>query len=66
MVTHICSKSTLWINRVRLPILLVVSWTGKQNESLCGRTFGSERHRYAMACPDELGADPLAVGGINN
>ena len=31
VVTHI---SRLWINRVRLPILLVVSWTGKNNISL--------------------------------
>ena len=28
MVTHI---ARVWINRVRLPILLVVSWTGKMN-----------------------------------
>ena len=27
-------KSRVWINRVRLPILLVVSWTGKMNISL--------------------------------
>ena len=31
MVTHIAS---VWINRVRLPILHVVSWTGKMNISL--------------------------------
>ena len=31
MVTHI---ARVWINRVRLPILLVVSWTGKNNISL--------------------------------
>ena len=31
MVTHI---ARVWINRVRLPILLVVSWTGKINISL--------------------------------
>ena len=31
MVTHI---ARVWINRVRLPILLVVSWTGKVNISL--------------------------------
>ena len=31
MVTHI---ARVWINRVRLPILLVVSWTGKMNISL--------------------------------
>ena len=28
MVTHI---ARVWIKRVRLPILLVVSWTGKMN-----------------------------------
>ena len=31
MVTHI---ARVWINRVRLPILNVVSWTGKLNVSL--------------------------------
>ena len=31
MVTYI---ARVWINRVRLPILLVVSWTGKVNISL--------------------------------
>ena len=31
MVTHL---ARVWINRVRLPILLVVSWTGKTNISL--------------------------------
>ena len=31
MVTHI---ARVWINRVRLPILHVVSWTGKMNISL--------------------------------
>ena len=31
MVTHV---ARVWINRVRLPILLVVSWTGKMNISL--------------------------------
>ena len=31
MVTHI---ARVWINRVRLPILLVVSWTGKIDISL--------------------------------
>ena len=30
-VTH---TARIWINRVRLPILLVVSWTGKTNISL--------------------------------
>ena len=33
MVTRI---ARVWINRVRLPILLVVSWTGKMNISLSG------------------------------
>ena len=32
MVTHIAIR--VWINRVRLPILHVVSWTGKMNISL--------------------------------
>ena len=31
MVTHI---ARVWINRVRLPVLLVVSWAGKMNISL--------------------------------
>ena len=31
MVTHI---ARVWINRVRLPVLHVVSWTGKMNISL--------------------------------
>ena len=31
MVTHI---ARVWTNRVRLPILLVVSWTGEMNISL--------------------------------
>ena len=31
MVTH---TARVWINRVRLPILLVVSWAGKMNISL--------------------------------
>ena len=30
-VTH---KARIWINRVRLPILLVVGWTGKMNISM--------------------------------
>ena len=28
--------------------------------SLCRRTLGSERHRYAVAWPDKLGTDPIA------
>ena len=30
----VITYSRVWINRVRLPILLVVSWTGKMNISL--------------------------------
>ena len=30
-----------------------------------GRTLGSERHRYAIARPDELGTDPMAYGNLN-
>ena len=37
MVTHIFI-AIVWINRVRLPILLVVSWTGKMNISLSAFT----------------------------
>ena len=37
MVTHI---ARVWINRVRLPVLHVVSWTGKMNISLS--TFAPE------------------------
>ena len=33
--------------------------------ALCRRTLGSERHRYAIAWPDELGADPIAYGNLN-
>ena len=35
--TYVCMVTRIgrvWINRVRLPILLVVSWTGKNNVSL--------------------------------
>ena len=33
---------------------------------LCRRTLGgSESHWYAMAWPDKLGTDPMAVGGIS-
>ena len=28
--------------------------------------IGSERHRYAIACPDKLGTDLTAYGGLNN
>ena len=31
---RICTVARVWINRIRLPILLVVSWTGKMNISL--------------------------------
>ena len=27
--------------------------------------LGRERHRYAMACPDKLGTDLMAVEGAN-
>ena len=38
-VCMVITYSRVWINRVRLPILLVVSWTGKMNISLsCPRT----------------------------
>ena len=33
-VCMVITYSRVWINRVRLPILLVVSWTGKMNVSL--------------------------------
>ena len=33
--------------------------------ALCRRTLGSERHRYAIARPDKLGTDSIAVGGIH-
>ena len=33
-VCMVITYSRVWINRVRLPILLVVSWTGKMNISL--------------------------------
>ena len=33
--------------------------------ALCRRTLGSERHRYAIAWPDKLGNDPMAVDGID-
>ena len=29
----------------------------------CRRTLGSERHRYAIARPHNLGTDPMAYGG---
>ena len=29
----------------------------------CQRTFGSERHQYAITCPDRLGSGPMAYGG---
>ena len=32
--------------------------------ALCWRALGSERHRYALAWPDELGTDPMAYGGF--
>ena len=34
---------------------------------LCRRTFGSDRHRYAIIAlgPDKLGTDPMAYGGLN-
>ena len=31
----------------------------------CRRTLGSERHQYAVACPDRLGSDPIAYGGLS-
>ena len=34
MYGHTYNKKSLWINRVKLPILNVVSWTGKMNISL--------------------------------
>ena len=30
----------------------------------CRRICGSERHQYAIACPDGLGSDPMAYGGL--
>ena len=33
-VCMVITYSRVWINRVRLPILLVVSWTGKMNNTL--------------------------------
>ena len=33
--------------------------------ALCGRTFGRERHRYAIAWPDKLGINPIAVDGMD-
>ena len=30
-----------------------------------GLLLGSERHRYAIARPDEFGTEPMAYGGLN-
>ena len=32
---------------------------------MCRRTLGSERHRYAIARPDKLGTDLMALSGLN-
>ena len=50
MVTHI---ARVWINRVRLPVLLVVSSTGKMNISLSA--FGPEK----MVSRDGFGSRPV-------
>ena len=34
--------------------------------TLCRRTLGSERHRYAIAWLDKLGTDPMVYGGFIN
>ena len=49
MVTHI---ARVWSNRVRLPILHVVSWTGKMNISLS--PFAPEN----LASRDGFGSPP--------
>ena len=53
IVTHI---ARLWINRVRLPILHAVSWTGKKNISLSA--FAPEnlvsRDRFGNPVPRQL------------
>ena len=56
MVTHIIAR--VWINRVRLPFLLLVSWTGKLNislsafapENLVSRDGCRSKSRPASAC----------------
>ena len=50
MVTHI---ARVWIDRVRLPILLVISWTGKMNISLSA--FAPEN----LVSRDGFGSTPV-------
>ena len=42
---------------------LVTRTTLRTILALCQRTLGSERHRYAIACPDKLWTDPMVCGG---
>ena len=56
-VCMVVTYSRVWINRVRLPILLVVSWTGKMNISLSafapensGLARRVRQSRLASAC----------------
>ena len=48
MVKHIAG---VWSNRVRLPILIVVSWTGKKNKTLFAFVVGNSVSRDRFGSP---------------
>ena len=53
-VCMVITYSKVWINRVRLPILLVVSWTGKMNTPLSPCVLRTWSRETGSAVPSRV------------